>query len=226
MLKYATALLSLRAAVDRYRPNTRLNLVVVSHWLLNLFKLATSQTTNLVAMPDMSKKRIVKDFEALPDELIARIKMEYPYGFAQHLLSYTNKDGNKVSALPFETEDVYYLIRMTVQEAHQIIEEDEDYDEGGTLREDFALEGIETEEEEPQEEVGQPNKGKSDEEDDDDDEDYWHKACADLLNGYKSCSKGALPAFPKTLYGNVISKQPIFSAFARYNQNAYFLPKH
>lgn len=138
--------------------------------MLNLFKLATSLTTNLVAMPDMSKKRIVKDFEALPDELIARIKLEYPYGFAQHLLSYTNKDGNKVSALPFETEDVYYLIRMTVQEAHQIIEEDEDYDEGGTLREDFALEGMEgDEEEEPEEDVSKSDKlaGRDEEEADD-----------------------------------------------------------
>lgn len=139
--------------------------------MLNLFKLATSQTTNLVAMPDMSKKRIVKDFEALPDELIARIKLEYPYGFAQHLLSYTNKDGNKVSALPFETEEVYYLIRMTVQEAHQIIEEDEDYDEGGTLREDFALEGMEAdEEEEPEQDVTKSDKLAGRDEDETDDQ--------------------------------------------------------
>lgn len=143
--------------------------MVVSQWLLNLFKLATSQTTNLVAMPDMSKKRIVKDFEALPDELIARIKLEYPYGFAQHLLSYTNKDGNKVSALPFETEEVYYLIRMTVLEAQQIIEEDEDYDEGGTLREDFALEGMEGDEEELEQDITKSDKlaGRDDEDVDD-----------------------------------------------------------
>lgn len=90
--------------------------------------------------PGSSKKRIVKDYENLPEELIAQIKLEYPFGFAQHLVSYMNKEGKKVSALPFETEEVYYLIRMTVQEAQQIIEDDEDYDESGNLRDDFAME--------------------------------------------------------------------------------------
>jgi DNA-directed RNA polymerase subunit delta len=89
------------------------------------------------------KKRVVKDYDALPEELITRIKMEYPMGFSQNLLSYTNKDGQKVSALPFETEDVYYLIRMTHQEADRIIEEDDDYGDDGTLREDFVMENTE-----------------------------------------------------------------------------------
>lgn len=86
------------------------------------------------------KKRIVKDYENLPEEILTRIKLQYPRGFAQHLISYTNKEGKKVSALPFETEDIYYLVRMTVQEARQIIAEDEDYDSEGNLREDFGSE--------------------------------------------------------------------------------------
>lgn len=85
----------------------------------------------------MDKKRIVKDYENLPEEVTNQVKMTYPNGFADHLISFTNKDGKRVSALPFETQDIYYLIRMTVTEAHQIIEDDEDYDEG-TLRDDFA----------------------------------------------------------------------------------------
>lgn len=85
----------------------------------------------------MDKKRIAKDYDALPQEIINQVKLTYPEGFAGHLVSYTNKDGKKVSALPFETDEVYYLIRMTIQEAHQIIEDDDDYDEDGNLREDF-----------------------------------------------------------------------------------------
>ncbi len=83
------------------------------------------------------KKRIVKDYDAIPDDIIARVKLAYPDGFEDHLVSYYNKEGVKISALPFETEDIYYLIRMTASEARQIIEEDEDYDEDGHLREDF-----------------------------------------------------------------------------------------
>ena len=87
----------------------------------------------------MSKKRIVKDYENLPEEIISRVKMEYPHGFANNLVSFTNKEGKKVSALPFETEEVYYLIRMTVNEARQIVNEDEDYDEEGNLRDDYSM---------------------------------------------------------------------------------------
>ncbi len=89
--------------------------------------------------PSNSKKRIIKDYETLPEDILVRIKMQYPRGFAQNLVSYINKDGKKVSALPFETEDIYYLVRMTVQEAKQIIEDDEDYDDDGVLRDDFAM---------------------------------------------------------------------------------------
>jgi DNA-directed RNA polymerase subunit delta len=93
----------------------------------------------------MDKKRIVKDYENLPEEVINQVKVTYPAGFADHLVSFTNKDGKRVSALPFETADIYYLIRMTIMEAHQIIEDDEDYDDDGTLRNDFSLERAEEE---------------------------------------------------------------------------------
>ena len=55
------------------------------------------------------------------------------------MISFTNRDGNKVSALPFETEDMYFLVRMTIQQALDIIEEDDDYDEDGMLRDDIKL---------------------------------------------------------------------------------------
>lgn len=88
----------------------------------------------------MDKKRIVKDYELLPEAIIERVKVEYPYGFEENLLTFTNREGKKVSALPFETEDIYYLIRMTILEARQIIEDDDDYDDDGTLRSDFSSE--------------------------------------------------------------------------------------
>ncbi len=86
----------------------------------------------------MAKKRIIKDYHALPEEIIRQVKMAYPTGFVAHLVQYTNQEGKLVSALPFETEDAYYLIRMTAQEARRIVSEDEDYDDEGVLRGDFA----------------------------------------------------------------------------------------
>ncbi|MGD1895157.1 MAG: hypothetical protein ACFB15_31755 [Cyclobacteriaceae bacterium] len=86
----------------------------------------------------MDKKRIVKDYDNLPEEIIEQVKAEYPYGYEENLITFVNREGKKVSALPFDTEDIYYLIRMTVLEARQIIEDDDDYDEDGTLRSDFS----------------------------------------------------------------------------------------
>jgi sigma54-dependent transcription regulator len=95
----------------------------------------------------MNKPRIVKDYEKVSEEVLAQIKLEYPWGFQKKLVTFKNKDGKFVSALPFETEDYYYLIRMTANEAMQIIEEDDDYDDDGNLTEE-AKERLEDEIEE------------------------------------------------------------------------------
>ena len=65
--------------------------------------------------------------------------MAHPRGYANSLIMYVDKNGNKVSALPFDTEDIYYLIRMSVQEARQFVRDDEDFDEDGVLRDDFSF---------------------------------------------------------------------------------------
>ncbi len=86
----------------------------------------------------MAKKRVVKDYDALPEDIVRLVKMKYPTGYADHLVSYSDKEGKKVSALPFEADDAYYLIRMTILEAKRLVKEDEDFDDEGVLREDFA----------------------------------------------------------------------------------------
>lgn len=83
---------------------------------------------------NQSKPRIIKDYEKLDPEIQEQIKLVYPYGFSHHLVSFTNKDGKYVSALPFETDEKYYLIRMTVREAEILIEQDDDYDFDGSLK--------------------------------------------------------------------------------------------
>ncbi len=84
----------------------------------------------------MEKKRVIKDYEKLTEEIREQIKLTYPSGFSQNLIRFTNKDGKRVSALPFETEDIYYLVRMTMFEAQTIIEDDDDYDDEGMLRDE------------------------------------------------------------------------------------------
>jgi DNA-directed RNA polymerase subunit K/omega len=82
------------------------------------------------------KIRVIKDYEKLDEQIQEQIKLVYPNGFSQYLISFTNKEGKLVSALPFETDDRYYLVRMTLKEAKQIIDEDEDYDDDGNLKDE------------------------------------------------------------------------------------------
>ena len=99
----------------------------------------------------MSKPRIIKDYEKLAEEIQEQIKLFYPEGFEENLIKFRNKEGKMISALPFETEDVYYLVRMTIVEAQEIIREDDDYDDDGMLKEEIREEYEEKYDEEDEE---------------------------------------------------------------------------
>jgi len=84
---------------------------------------------------ESNKLRVIQDYEKLTDELKEQIKLVYPEGYSQHLISFNNSKGEKVSALRFETFEKIYLIRMSIRKAEQIIEDDSDYDNDGNLKE-------------------------------------------------------------------------------------------
>lgn len=81
-----------------------------------------------------SKPRVVKDYGKLDESVLEQIKLAYPHGFRNHLVEFKNAQGDTVSALPFETDDRYYLVRMTVKQAIRHIAEDDDYDDDGNLK--------------------------------------------------------------------------------------------
>ncbi len=87
-----------------------------------------------------NKPRVVKDYDKLDLEIREQIKLSYPAGFSDNLVSYTDKEGVRRTALPFETEEKYYLIRMTPTEAMQIVDDDEDFDSSGMLKDEIKEE--------------------------------------------------------------------------------------
>ena len=94
-------------------------------------------------MAKQSKPRLVKDFDKLPKDIIARIKAEYPNGFSHKMISYTTPKGEKVMALPYETEDVNYLVRVNVFDTKNVVRgEDDDLDDDKALRDDLNLDGL------------------------------------------------------------------------------------
>ncbi|WP_436514764.1 hypothetical protein [Ekhidna sp. To15] len=87
-----------------------------------------------------NKPRVLKAFEALDQEIQEQIKLAYPEGFEDYLIKFVNKDGIYQSGLPFETEEKYYLVKMTREEATNLIADDDDYDDDGNLRDEVKEE--------------------------------------------------------------------------------------
>ena len=83
----------------------------------------------------MVKKRIIKDYNQLPKELLLEIKGHFPYGYKEHLLKFTNAQGETVSALPFETNDTSYLIKIENGTFYQIFDEEDQVEEFDELSE-------------------------------------------------------------------------------------------
>jgi hypothetical protein len=88
----------------------------------------------------IEKLRVTQDYEKLSDEYKEQIKLVYPEGYIQHLIRFRNKKGENVSSLRFETADKIYLVRMSIQEAREIVHEDSDYDNNGKLKDEARSE--------------------------------------------------------------------------------------
>ena len=80
-------------------------------------------------MAPTNKPRVIKDYDKLDKEVKDLIKAAYPQGFAEKLIQYPNKDGMLVSALPFETEDKIYLVRINNDEVKIVYSDAEDFDD-------------------------------------------------------------------------------------------------
>ncbi len=83
-----------------------------------------------------NKPRVIKNYDKLDKELQEQIKFVYTDGFADNLIHFFDKNGVKITVLPFETEDKYYMLRMTENEAVTLIDKDDDYDDDGFLKTD------------------------------------------------------------------------------------------
>ncbi|MEZ4827558.1 MAG: hypothetical protein R3C61_14940 [Bacteroidia bacterium] len=84
----------------------------------------------------VNKPKVFKDFEKLSEEMLEQLHEAYPDGFSNHLIRYQSADGKSARALPFETEDRYYLIRMPVAQAKEIPDNDDDFDDSGNTKDE------------------------------------------------------------------------------------------
>ena len=85
----------------------------------------------------MSKPKVITEFEKLDEDIQNRVKLNYPSGFEKHLITFKNHKKHLISALPYETDDKMYLIKMSREKANLIILDDDDYNHNGILKESF-----------------------------------------------------------------------------------------
>ena len=53
-----------------------------------------------------------KTHDATPEEYVEKLKEKYPDGYEDRTITFTNPRGEIEVAIPFETEDIYYLIKL------------------------------------------------------------------------------------------------------------------
>ena len=90
------------------------------------------------------KKRVLKDFKNLPEEIREAIREKYPSGYMNELITFTDKDKHIISALPYETEDVSYMIKMP-SSLHIDAEEEESIDTLDDMPDGESLENLDEE---------------------------------------------------------------------------------
>lgn len=78
-----------------------------------------------MAIQNTAKKRIVTSFHNLTPELQEAVKAFYPFGYAEAMMRIDKPNGDFLYAVPFETEEVAYLVKIDVKIDDKVHEEDD-----------------------------------------------------------------------------------------------------
>lgn len=92
----------------------------------------------------MAKTNVIKDYKTMTPELMALLVAAYPEGFEYDTVYFTNAKGEKVEAVPLETEDTKYLIKVSTSLEKQFEAFDlEAFEDEEVIDKDFDGEALE-----------------------------------------------------------------------------------
>ena len=66
-------------------------------------------------MAPSAKKRLVTSFNNLAPELQEAVKAAYPLGYTDYMMRIDKPNGDFFFAVPFETEEISYLVKIDVK---------------------------------------------------------------------------------------------------------------
>jgi len=92
----------------------------------------------------MAKRFVIKDYKSMTPDLMALLVEAYPEGFEYDTEYFTNAKGERVEAVPLETEDTKYLIKVSTTLVQKFEAYEEDEDDNDSDSDDFdAAEDVE-----------------------------------------------------------------------------------
>lgn len=68
-----------------------------------------------MATPIVKKKHLVTSFHNLSPELQEEVKAKYPLGFTDAMIRIDKPNGDFFYAVPFDTEEISYLVKIDVK---------------------------------------------------------------------------------------------------------------
>lgn len=74
-----------------------------------------------------TKRRLVVSFHNLPSEMQEAVKSLYPLGYADAMMRIDKPNGDFFYAVPFETDEISYLVKIDVK-IDDLSEDDDDKD--------------------------------------------------------------------------------------------------
>jgi hypothetical protein len=85
----------------------------------------------------MEKKRVIVDYNTLPEDVLEIMANKYPYGYSNDIIKFPNSKGELISAVRVETDDTIFLVKVSKQ-LQQMVEDFEiDEDDEDIMSDDF-----------------------------------------------------------------------------------------
>jgi hypothetical protein len=63
----------------------------------------------------MDRKKLVISYKNLSPELLALVKLKYPYGYQHHVVKVTKPNNEFFHAITLDTEEASYLVKVNVK---------------------------------------------------------------------------------------------------------------
>ena len=80
----------------------------------------------------MAMKKVIVDYKNVPDEVLQMLADKYPHGYNKAIVKFKNAKGETVSAVPIETEETSFLVKVSTQLQSMVDKMDaDDFDDLG-----------------------------------------------------------------------------------------------